>query len=203
MAFRSLIDCGDLVLGFGRDAGTGGVTLAIVPRSHRDALSSAVDASGPSVKGEPVVQVALSGETARGSRQGRSMLNGSTTAALHFVDQRVRESAEGVWVETDLQADGLVAVTQYTDWTAGDRAVRAHTMVKNVSRAPLDLTMVTSFCLSGLSPFPALGGPGTWWYTGSAAPGAWRRSWSARRWTTCTSNRPGSATSPLSNASDR
>ncbi len=53
------------------------------------------------------------------------MLNGSTTAALHFVDQRVRESAEGVWVETDLQADGLVAVTQYTDWTAGDRAVRA------------------------------------------------------------------------------
>ena len=38
MAFRSLIDCGDLVLGFGRDAGTGGVTLAMVPRSHRDAL---------------------------------------------------------------------------------------------------------------------------------------------------------------------
>ncbi len=33
-------------------------------------------------------------------------------------------------------------------------------MVKNVSRAPLDLTMVTSFCLSGLSPFPRPGRAG-------------------------------------------
>jgi alpha-galactosidase len=161
MAFRSLIDCGDLVLGFRREASTGGITLAMVPASHREALDRAVDAPEQSVKGEPLVQIALLGETGPGDRtQGRSMLNGSTTAALHFVDQRVQGSAEGVWVETDLQADGLLAVTQRTDWTAGDRAVRAHTVVKNVSSMPLDLTMVTSFCLSGLSPFPGRGRAG-------------------------------------------
>ena len=65
-----------------------------------------------------------------------------------------------MWVETDLQANGLLAVTQRTEWTAGDRAVRAHTVVTNVSSVPLDLTMVTSFCLSGLSPFPGRGRAG-------------------------------------------
>jgi alpha-galactosidase len=161
VAFHSLVDCGDLVLGFDRDASTGGMSLAMVPTSHREALSRTADASGPSVKGEPVVQIALSGETGPGDRaQGRSMLNGSTTAALCFVDQRVQESAEGVSVDTELQVDGLLAVTQRTDWTAGDRAVRASTVVKNISSAPLELTMVTSFCLSGLSPFPGRGRPG-------------------------------------------
>ncbi len=161
MAFRSLIECGDLVLCFGRDGVTGGVTLALVPASHLDAFNRAVDAAEQSVKGEPLVQIALSGETGPGDRtQGRSMLNGSTTAALHFVDQRVHEPAGGVWVETDLEADGLLAVTQRIDWTAGDRAVRTHTVVKNVSKMPLDLTMVTSFCLSGLSPFPGGGRSG-------------------------------------------
>jgi alpha-galactosidase len=155
MTFYSLVDCGDLVLGFEQDDDRGGMTLVMVPSARRGLLDGSAGVPVPPGTGEPLVHIALSGETGPGDRaQGRSMLNGSTTAALRFVDQRVQESLDGVVVETDLQVDGLLTVTQRIVWTVGDRAVRAHTVVKSTSSGPLDLTMVTSFCLSRLSPFP-------------------------------------------------
>jgi alpha-galactosidase len=152
MAPYSLVECGDVVLGFEQDDNRGGMTLVMVPSGRRGILKAAPH--DHRVGGEPLVQVAVSGEAGPGDRsQGRSMLNGSTTAALRFVDQHVEASTEGVAVETSLRADGLLAVAHRIAWTAGDRAVRAHTVVTNISGAALGLTMVSSFCLSGLSPF--------------------------------------------------
>ena len=160
MAFRSLIDCGDLVLGFGRDAGTGGVTLAIVPRSHRDALSSAVDASGPSVKGEPVVQVALSGETGPGTApragacstgppQRPCILSTSACGSrLKACGSRPTCKPMGWWPSPSTRT-GLQVTGQSGPYHGEERL-----------EGPLDLTMVTSFCLSGLSPFPRPGRAG-------------------------------------------
>jgi alpha-galactosidase len=128
--------------------------LVMVPSSRAEILDRLDGMSPPATAREQLVQVALSGETGPGNRSlGRSMMHGSTTAALRFVHQRVQSSADTTSIETEMQAEGLLDVTHKLTWSSGDRALRAATAIKNVSDSEVNLTMATSFCLSGLSPF--------------------------------------------------
>jgi len=154
MALYSRFACGDISLGFELADDGPEMRLVMVPASRDEVLDCLDGTSGPPTAREQLVQVALSGETGPGNRSlGRSMMHGSTTAALRFVDQQVHISAEATSIATEMQAEGLLAVTHKLSWSTGDRALRAGTVVKNVSGRELNLTMATSFCLSGLSPF--------------------------------------------------
>jgi alpha-galactosidase len=154
MALYSRFACGDISLGFELADDGPEMRLVMVPASRDEVLDRLDGTSGPPTAREQLVQVALSGETGPGNRSlGRSMMHGSTTAALRFVDQQVHISAEATSIATEMQAEGLLAVTHKLSWSTGDRALRAGTVVKNVSGRELNLTMATSFCLSGLSPF--------------------------------------------------
>ena len=154
MALYSRFACGDISLGFELADDGPEMRLVMVPASRDEVLDCLDGTSGPPTAREQLVQVALAGETGPGNRSlGRSMMHGSTTAALRFVDQQVHISAEATSIATEMQAEGLLAVTHKLSWSTGDRALRAGTVVKNVSGRELNLTMATSFCLSGLSPF--------------------------------------------------
>jgi alpha-galactosidase len=154
MTLYSRFTCGDMLLGFQVADDGLEMRLVMVPSSRAEILDGLDGMSAPATAREQLVQVALSGETGPGNRSlGRSMMHGSTTAALRFVHQQVQSSAEATSIETELQAEGLLDVTHKLTWSRGDRALRAGTAIKNVSDRELNLTMAASFCLSGLSPF--------------------------------------------------
>jgi alpha-galactosidase len=154
MTLYSRFTCGDMLLGFEVADDGLEMRLVMVPSSRAEILDRLDGMSPPATAREQLVQVALSGETGPGNRSlGRSMMHGSTTAALRFVHQRVQSSADTTSIETEMQAEGLLDVTHKLTWSSGDRALRAATAIKNVSDSEVNLTMATSFCLSGLSPF--------------------------------------------------
>jgi hypothetical protein len=178
MTLYSRFTCGDMLLGFEVADDGLEMRLVMVPSSRAEILDRLDGMSAPATAREQLVQVALSGETGPGNRSlGRSMMHGSTTAALRFVHQQVQSSAEATSIETELQAEGLLDVTHKLTWSRGDRALRAGTAIKNVSDRELNLTMAASFCLSGLSPFSPSAPLATLSSTECEVPGARRRNW--------------------------
>lgn len=104
---------------------------------------------------DSMVQLALEGEAACGGfAAGHTMRDGGLSGDLSCVGQRCERDEDTVTVTTEFShAAGLVAshVLRYKE---GQRAVRCAVSVRNAGESELAMTMLASFSLGMLTPFP-------------------------------------------------
>lgn len=103
---------------------------------------------------DSLVHVSIRGQAASGGwTAGASMRNNAATDSLEFDGQRVVRESDAVTVETTLISPLGFRVRHQLLWREGDSAVRIQTEVVNDGTEVLLVEMLTSFSLSGISPF--------------------------------------------------
>ncbi len=139
---------GDMILRYERDEEDRiGLVLypAELPLSEKPEKQAAMD---------PLVQVKLVGDAYPGGyAQGGTLRQSQSTMALRLVEQKLEQDGARQCVRTVLaDARGYEAVHTAT-WEEGDRFVRVRTSYENKSDQPIRLELLSSFSLTGLSPY--------------------------------------------------
>jgi alpha-galactosidase len=169
-----IVRLGDMVARYELDDASGAVGLMLLPASGprpstRDRPQptglggqAAIQAAAPTGRRvESLLQVRLTGDVSDGRRsQGRTLRNSSTTLALQLAGHAVRETPEGIISETKLTAAGKLSASHILSWRPGDEAIEAQVQVTNIAPRPVTLELLTSFCLTGISPFACADTPG-------------------------------------------
>lgn len=103
---------------------------------------------------ENLVQLSLTGEVYPGGYAGgNSMRQGPGSKNLIFRNQEVEEKGESIRIITSLENPGLYMVKHYLTWIKGDMVLRSSSSFHNIGDETLTLEMLSSFSLSGLSPY--------------------------------------------------
>lgn len=103
---------------------------------------------------ESLVQVQCSGhEYPNGYAQGISMRNGESTQSLYFEGQRVYSEEDRLVVQTKLKSKKGFFCFHYLEWKEGENAIETYVTFVNESQKTLRLEMLSSFSLSGITPF--------------------------------------------------
>ncbi|MES2924172.1 MAG: glycoside hydrolase family 36 protein [Verrucomicrobiota bacterium] len=133
--------------------------LAVLRESLRgevfmDVLPS--DDPWPARPVESLLQFKLVGDPYPGAfAQGHTLRNSETQRRFAFSTQEVSDEDEVTTIRTTLASDdGCLAVHQLT-WKRGDAAFTFASTFTNGSGQPVSLEMLSSFSLSGISPFDA------------------------------------------------
>jgi alpha-galactosidase len=84
---------------------------------------------------------------------GRTMRNNPTVEALRFRAQTVAERPDGFTVTTELTGSHDFICQHILTYRDGDQAVTVETRFTNTGSTPLTLEMLSSFEMSGISPF--------------------------------------------------
>lgn len=124
---------------------------------HREKLN-AIDLPAWTV--EPLVQFKLMGDATDEYIQGTTMRNSATLASLRLEGQQVIEDGNQTRIITRLASQRGYAAEHQLTWRSGDQAVTFQTLFFNRSNQPLTLEMLSSFSLSGISPFASDDAPG-------------------------------------------
>ena len=103
---------------------------------------------------DPLVQVKIAGDTYdSGYAHGHTLRNTETVKRLLLKEQHVNESPEGTQIVTTLEdARGYQAVHVVT-WEKGARFIRCHCTFTNNSSRKISLELLSSFSLTGISPY--------------------------------------------------
>ncbi|MDA3963590.1 MAG: alpha-galactosidase [Planctomycetota bacterium] len=103
---------------------------------------------------DPLVQVCCKGDGLSGGfAQGLTMRGAGTTGALKFVKQEVDKDKDSIRVNTLLENETGLRARHVLNWHQGDSFVRVHTVLINSSEDDRTIDMVSSFNLSGVTPF--------------------------------------------------
>ena len=166
---------GDMVARFPKDQISGRVGLEILPARARDQIVPRraslrglpfIDAMPgndpwPASVIESLVQFKLVGDPYPGAfAQGHTLRQSGSVAQFQAVEQNVLQEAGRVVIVTKLsRADGC-AVEHRLAHRAGDAAFEVTSAFTNGSTRPVTLEMLSSFSLSGLTPFAPDDAPG-------------------------------------------
>ncbi len=110
---------------------------------------------------DPLVQIAVRGMALpRLWSAGRTMRNGEAAQSLRFHSQEIEEQVAQVQIVTRMtSAHGFTAVHKVI-WHRGDPGFFVDASVENHGDQPLEVEMLSSFSLAGISPFAADDAPG-------------------------------------------
>jgi alpha-galactosidase len=124
---------------------SGQVHPSLPKRTFREIFNTSVD---------PLVQVAVRGQISpRMWTAGGTMRNGGATSSLKFDRQTCDEVDGTVQIDTYLTSDFDFRVRHRLLWSSGDLGVRIETSIENTGQAVLPIEMLSSFSLTGISPF--------------------------------------------------
>ena len=165
--YHSTFDFGPLVVQYPIDTDAGVIGLSILPAEkaadvvERRPFLSGVELENvswgnelPAWKVDPLVHLHRRGDTATGGfGQGRTMRHSGSTAAMEFSDQSVARSDGMTSIVTTLRSDDGSVCEHHLTHGANDAFVRVWTVYRNEGDEPVTLEMLTSFSLSGISPF--------------------------------------------------
>lgn len=161
--------CGDMLVRYVRDPLTPGqMGLVLLPTARRDHTCpprehlsepwiTSLPASWLPIRAhelDPLIHLHVRGDPQPGGfSAGRSLRRSPSTEALRFHRQRVNRTKRGIRVLTE-QRDGrgLVCIHELQH-LPGESALRVRTSVCNSGKAPITLELLTSFSLSGITPF--------------------------------------------------
>ncbi|NLF52236.1 MAG: alpha-galactosidase [Leptolinea sp.] len=102
---------------------------------------------------EQLVQVKLSGDPLKGFSQGVTMRNSLSTTDLSYSGQEIFHGDEITEVVTTLRSLRGYACEHHLIYKNGDQALTVQSVIRNECQKPLDLELLTSFSISGLTPF--------------------------------------------------
>lgn len=159
---------GDTTARYLHDPGTGRVGLLLFPSAQAEKLiRRRVNLNGdpfaepspeswnpPAMAVDSLAQIKILGDPYPGSfASGHTMRQSVSVARFRYQDQEKFAEKDRTRIVTLLKsADGL-ALEHILDWRAGENALGVNTRFFNGSKAPVTLEMLSSFSLSGLSPF--------------------------------------------------
>jgi len=167
MTLRELArhDLGDMSVRYVTDgAGQIGLTLApgtmatVTPRDGIGAepyIRSLTGAGDPPAREiDPLVHIALRGDNASGGfSQGRTMRWSPSNARFSFDDQQVLVDDSTTRIATTLLSREGLRLTHVLTHREGDVHLAIHSEFANDSAEPVTLDAISSFAMSGISPF--------------------------------------------------
>lgn len=130
---------------------TGNVELLLIPENMADEIRETKQS-----KGNSLVQVKLLGDNYAGSYAGGlTMLGSQTTECFIYDFQEMVEEKESsvISIYTHLKDGRGYEIIHRLSWHRGDYAVEASVKFINRSGKTAVLELLTSFCLSGITPF--------------------------------------------------
>lgn len=158
------------------DESSGNVGLVLFPASRLSALvsrrehvegldvDSFADSLGiafPGWKVDSLAQVKVVGDDyAPAFSQGRTLRNSVTVDRLQFVHQNVRRSRQRVAIRTTLRHSADWLAHHDLSWTRGASWLESTTTVENTTRSAITLELLSSFSISGITPFAPDDAPG-------------------------------------------
>ena len=165
--FHSTFELGDLTIQYPLDEEAGIIGLWMLPGTRQgDVVERRPYLSGvelenvtwgrelPAWKVDSLVHLHKRGDPFTGGfGQGRTMRNSASTAALRFADQAVSRVDGITSIVTTLRSEAGDVCEHTLVHRAGDGYVRVWTTYRNETDSPVTLEMLTSFSLSGVSPF--------------------------------------------------
>lgn len=103
---------------------------------------------------DPLVQVAVRGlPLPKNWVAGATMRNHAATQSLRFESQEIQQSPNGVTVMTVLRSEHGFTTRHVVEWNAGDPGFLVRTSLTNTGADPLPVEMLSSFSLTGITPF--------------------------------------------------
>lgn len=109
---------------------------------------------------ESLVQFKLLGDATDEYTQGLTMRNSTSLASLRLETQQVNRANGQTEIVTRLVSPRGYAAEHHLLWQAGDQAVKMFSIFENQSDHSFTLEMLSSFSLSGITPFAADDAPG-------------------------------------------
>ena len=145
----SQFELGDMSLRYLRDAARGCVGLELVPLAMRDQVLY-----GPDRPLESLVHVKRVGDPYPGGfAQGHTLHNSPSSKAFLYDSQQVERPSDGLAIRTALRSAEGHVIEHHLTWRKGEAAVCIRTTFINRATCPVQLEMLTSFSLAGLTPF--------------------------------------------------
>lgn len=139
---------GDMLARYVKDEQSGQLGLVLVPA----ALVSQIREKIYNV--DPLVQLKFIGDAYPGGfAHGHSMRNSGTMKALSFEEQYNIEREDSTTVVTVWRSPGSCRVEHHITGYSGYPALESFTVIRNEGEAPIAVEMVSSFSLTGLTPF--------------------------------------------------
>ncbi|RRJ65591.1 alpha-galactosidase [Paenibacillus oralis] len=139
---------GDMIARYVKDGQTGQPGLVLLPESMVSHVCE------KKYKADPLVQLKFIGDAYPGGfAHGHSMRNSGTMDALLFEEQRKLERDTSVTVVSVWRSPSSCRVEHHLTWYSGYRALESFTIVKNESELPVTAEMISSFSLTGFTPF--------------------------------------------------
>lgn len=103
---------------------------------------------------DPLVQVKLTGDMYRGCyAPGNTMRNGETAMSLKYKEQDVQEKNGHIFIDTILEDNRGYKAVHSVCWKEGDPFITVTCTYKNESVEPIMMEMLSSFSLTGISPY--------------------------------------------------
>lgn len=109
---------------------------------------------------DSLVQLKIVGDTYPGGSAGRSLRNGSTVARLTFESQREETGDGHVTVVTALRTPQGCLVEHHLRWHSDESALDSFVTVRNEGSEAVTLELLSSFSLTGMTPFSPGDTPG-------------------------------------------
>lgn len=165
---------GDILVRYPHDPATGRVGLELLPARMADHVVEPRD----SLHGEPFIDV-LPGDDAWPARpvdsliqfkcvgdsypgafaQGHTMRNSGSIGRFRFHDQQVVTEGRTTTIRTVLKEESGISAEHELCWKTGDGGLISRSRIINGSSEPITLEMLSSFSLSGITPFHGADAP--------------------------------------------
>jgi alpha-galactosidase len=145
---------GDTITRYMQPGPGGPVGMMLFPAAMAGQIaekSSAIDS---------LVQIKTVGDTYPGGSAGRSLRNGGTVATLTLESQREDKTDAGVTVVTLLRTHQGCLVEHHLRWQSGEAALDSFAVLRNEGPDTVTLELLSSFSLTGLTPFAGGDAPG-------------------------------------------
>lgn len=155
---------GDMTVEYLIDPATQGVGFRIYPTALEDQLvphrKTIGQQNNPAFLIDSLVQFRLLGDPTDEYIQGATMRNSATLASLRLERQWVENDADQTRIITRMASERGYAADHCLTWPTGAQAVQINTVFYNRSVQFLTLEMLSSFSVSGISPFARDDAPG-------------------------------------------
>lgn len=131
-----------------KDKSSGQMGLVLLPQSTVSQVCS------KKFKVDPLVQLKFIGDAYPGGfAHGHSMRNSGTMDVLSFEELREIEREDGTTVVTVWRSPNSCRIEHHLMGHAGYSALESFTVIRNESEVPVHVEMLSSFSLTGLTPF--------------------------------------------------
>lgn len=139
---------GDIIARYVTDSETGHVGLSLIPLSMVSCVSE------KKYKVDPLVQLKWMGDAYPGGfAHGHSMRNSKTVGDLVFEEQVQSEKDGRLTVVSVFRSRNAGKIEHHLTWDPGYHALESFTVVRNDGKTPLTAEMISSFSLTGITPF--------------------------------------------------